>query len=434
MDFIYISYTLIFYNQVMKKYLILCVFTILLGCKQDNMIDTEKYHIWCANPIATIDDGMVHLNWAVMFDDVLRPYEFVNPDQFDIYISQNDMSNFHRLIELNNDESYSYTVNNLQNGSSYLFYMVSKKKGFEPLYSDTIMVIPNKKKAVETILTSDDHHTLWNVSIAQQKNKIAYVDGYYSWNEGNNMAVSVLISNLDGSEKELVRINSYGPRWSPANDKLVFFFDGILNVGWIPSQVALYDCNTKSITQLTDDTKYNYDPVFSKDGNLLLFQSGREMTTYFNGTESDIANIWCINMKTLESFQVTDISKTSIIIARYPCWIDSDRFLFDGFDSENNNYQLFESSVSNQQIKKVFNSKWNDIQPSISPDQQKIAFISDRSNTNQIWIYFINTNTYSQITGYTNNESIESTNIEWLDNSTIAFTINGNQLVKQRID
>ena len=389
---------------------------------------SAKFVMWRACPDATIDDTKTYLNWAVLFDEMLRPYEFVNPDKFDIYIAQHDMSNFTKLIELNNDESYSYTVENLQNSNPYFFYLVSRKVGFKPLYSDTIMVIPDKRKEFEMLLMSDDNHTLWNVSIAQQKNKIAYVDGYYYWDGGSNccMATSVLISNMDGSEKELVKTNSYHPCWSPAEDKIVFYFDGIHNVGWIPAQIALYDCETKSITQLTDDNYYNFAPVFSGNGELLLFQSSKNTPGTYE------TNIWLMNLKTLESFQVTDISGTSLRTVEQPRWIDNDRFLFHGV-YHGEKYQLFESSVSAKQISKLFESQWNDYTPSISPDQKKIAFISNRSRTNQVWIYDMDSKSYCQITGYSNNESVGGA-IQWLDNSTIVFTINGNQLVKQKVN
>jgi len=245
------------------------------------------------------------------------------------------------------------------------------------------------------------------------------------------MASSILISNMDGSGKELVKINGYKPNWSPANDKIVFHFDGIHNVGWIPAQIAMYDCETKSITQLTDDDYNNYSPVFSKDGESLLFQSSKNTPGTYE------TNIWLMNLKTLESFQVTDISKTSLRTVERPCWIDNDRFLFHGaYSEEINQYQLFESSVSNGLITKVFESKWNDYCPSVSADQKKIAFISNRSGINQAWIYHIDSKTFSQISGYSDGGSVEPTwdSIEWLDNSTIVFTMNESQLVKQRVD
>ena len=446
----------------MKKYFILCLLVILFGCKKDDLqddlqenlpkdlvenlqddlqddlpddsMDNGNDRIWCAHPMAIIDDGKVQLKWGpVMFDDMLRPYKFVAPDIIDIYISENNMSSFQKIVETKNGKNYSYTVDKLQNGKHYYFYSVSKKEGFESLYSDTIMAVPNKRKGFEILQKSAEEHVarLSNVSIAHQKNKIAYVDKYYTWNGGSNMAVSILISNMDGSEKELVKINSYNPSWSPANDKVVFHFDGILNVGWIPNQIAMYDCKTKSITQLTNDNYYNFSPVFSKNGESILFQSSR------NSPGDYETNIWLMNLKTLESSQITDISKTSLRTVERPCWIDYDRFLFHGvYSDEKNQYQIFESSVSTGQITKIFESKWNDYNPSASSDQKKIAFISNRSRVHQVWVYNIDRKTFSQMSGYSDSESVEPgwNNVEWLDNSTIVYAINENQLVKQSVE
>lgn len=44
-------------------------------------------------------------------------------------------------------------------------------------------------------------------------------------------------------------------------------------------------------------------------------------------------------------------------------------------------------------------SDWMDVCPAISPDNKQVAFISNRSGTNQIWIYNIITKKYNQITG-----------------------------------
>ena len=422
------------HSKLRNKIFVLCFLSALFGCKQDDMVDTEKFRLWCVNPISTIDDGKVHLKWeSVMKYAILLPYEIVQPDKIEIYISENEKSNFQKLIEFEYDGSFLYIVDKLQNGKPYFFYSVSKKKGFTPLHSDTIMAVPNIRKRFEILQKSDEEHVprLSNVSIAHQKNKIVYVDCYYSWNDGNNMAKSILISNIDGSEKELVKINSDSPRWSPENDKIAFHFNGVHNVGWFPEQIAMYDYETKSITQLTNDNYFNYSPVFSKNGELLLFQSSKNTPGTYE------TNIWLMNLKTNQTFQITDISKTSLRTVERPCWIDNDRFLFHGAYSEGKNrYQLFESSVSKKQITKIFESKWNDYNPSISPDQKKIAFISNRSGFNQVWVYHNDSKSFSQITGYSNNESLiyEWSSIEWMDSSTIVFTINGNQLVKQIVE
>ena len=410
---------------------------LLFGCKREDILDSKDGIIWTVSPIATIDDSKVQLHWMKPLEcGPWTPNEktTIDPDNFVIYISENDMSNFRELVELDRkklhqDENYhyTYTVDKIQNGKSYFFYFASKKNGFKTLYSDTIMAVANKRKNHEVLLTDAGY-----VSVAQQKNKIAYVASY-TWNNGNNESRSLFTSNIDGSGKELVRIGGYQPTWSPTNDKVAFGFDGILNVGWIPAQIALYDYETKTITQVTDENYYNWAPDFSGNGELLLYQSSKNTSGTYE------TNIWVLNLNTLEAFQITDISKTSLRTVERPRWIDNNRFLFHGvYQGQREKYQLFESSISTKQIDKVFESKWNDYIPSISPDQKKIAFVSNRSKINQVWIYHIDTKTYSQITGYSINEYVNQHDyIEWQDNSTIVFTIMNNQgilTIKQRIE
>ena len=424
----------------MKKITLLIIPALICGAvftncdSEGNIVDSEKIRLLCAHPLSTIEDSKVHLKWGLsMISYISLPYEIVEPDKIEIYISENEKSNFKKIGELENGGDYSYTVDKLQNGKPYFFYLVSKKSGFFPLNSDTIMVVPNKKKEFEILQTCEELHVprLSNVSLAQQKNKIAYVDRYYSWDGGNNccMTVSVLISNIDGTEKELVEINSNRPSWSPANDKIAFHYDAIQNVGWIPAQIALYDCETKSITQLTNDNYYNYSPVFSENGEFLLFQSSRNTPGTYE------TNIWLMDLKTNDLFQITDISRSSLSTVERPCWIDHDRFLFHGVSPEGD-YKLFESSVSKKQINKLFDSQWNDYTPSISPDYKRVAFISNRSGTSQVWIYHFDLKTYSQITGYSMDESVEQTwnKIEWMDKTTILFTLNDNQLIKLKVE
>ena len=414
--------------------MIVLLSALLFGCKRED-IDYKDGFIWTVSPIVTIDDSKVQLHWMKPIEWKLWPNEktIIDPDNFVIYISENDMSNFRELVELDRnklhqDENYyTYTVDKIQNGKSNFFYFVSKKKGFETLYSDTIMAVANKRMNFEVLLTDAGY-----VSIAQQKNKFTYVASY-TWNNGNNESSSLFISNMDGSEKELVRIGGSQPTWSPTNDKVAFYFDVILNVGWIPAQIALYDYESKTITQVTDENYYNWAPDFSGDGELLLYQSSKNTPGTYE------TNIWVLNLNTLESFQITDISKTSLRTVERPRWIDNNRFLFHGvYQGQRERYQLFESSISTKQIDKVFESKWNDYIPSISPDQKKIAFVSNRSRINQVWIYHIDNKTYSQITGYSIHEYVnEHDNIEWQDNSTIIFTILNNQgiqTVKQRVE
>jgi len=152
----------------------------------------ENCAIWGAFPMAIIDDSKVQLHWMKPMPDPFDRTDMVDPDKFDIYFSKNQRSNFLKLIDSKREDLYreenhpykyryyTYTVDELQNGEPYFFYIVSKKNGFKPLTSDTIMAVPNKRKDFK-ILMSDSRSTFCDVTVARLKNKLAYVDKFYTW-------------------------------------------------------------------------------------------------------------------------------------------------------------------------------------------------------------------------------------------------------------
>lgn len=290
----------------MKKYIIIGLIVLLFGCEK-NETDTEGKVIWKPDPIALISESEVQLSWLdhSIYNKILLPYEIVDPDKFEIYISKNDYPNFTKLIELENNKEYSYTIAGLDNNEPVYFFVTSLKKGFNKLISDTIMVIPNKEIAPVDLAVQSDNHTIVSVSTAKSIDKIAYVDKHYSWDGGENccMTVSILISNLDGSQPELLDTKAYEPYWSPDNNKIVFRTENneINSGNGVPSQIALYDYSSKSITKLTNDTIYNYAPVFSENGEMVLYQSTKGVSDIYS------TNIWLINLNTLEKKQLTNV-------------------------------------------------------------------------------------------------------------------------------
>jgi len=415
----------------MKKFIIISLILLVLGCQKEETLIDDGTVIWKPVPVATIDKNQIQLNWLnySIFNAILLPYTFVNPDNFEIYISKGTPDDFTKLIEVNNDESYSYQIANLENGQSYYFYVISKKKRYSSLVSDTIMAIPNPQPQTENLITTDNSHTITSVSLSPQKDKVAYVDKFYSWDGGENccMAVAILTSNLDGSGTELIEINAHEPYWSPNDDKIVFRSESN------DIQIALYDFETKSITELTDGNGVKYAPVFSKNGEFILFESPRNSNVDYPGYIP--SNIWMLNTNTSETSQITDISSLNLKKAGRPNWIDNDRFLFNGTGVDYKS-QIYESSITTKQVTQKIVSDWNDYCPSISPDNKNIAFISDRSGSNQIWLYSVETDSLKQLTGFASLDDVDRwwNRIEWMDNSNILFTLNDNQLIKLKID
>lgn len=116
-------------------------------------------------------------------------------------------------------------------------------------------------------------------------------------------------------------------------------------------------------------------------------------------------------------------------------WIDNENYIFHATQKNNKN-QIYKSKINSNLVEKVIESDWNEYCPVVSPNDKMVAFISDRSGSNQVWIYNLDSHEYRQLTGHSKDVYIskEWTRIEWIDNQNITFTINETRFVKQRIE
>ena len=382
--------------------------------------------------ISLIGDKKVTLTYFSQFlldkqfhADILLPYKLVDPDYFVIYESEGQINNFKEIIKLKNDNTYTYTFDGLNNGTAYFFYVVGEKKGYKPLCSDTIMIIPNQKLTFNTLASINNNHSISSVSYSAVANKIAYVDKNYAWNGGANccMAESIILSSTDNQISELLAIFSYDPNWSSDGNRIVFA-EATQGHGYY-SQIAVYDLTSKAITKLTNDTTYYYNPSFSPSDEKILYQSNK------NRPDINSTNIWRMDLSTFKSELIIDLSKTNFVNVSRPDWMDENDFIFQG-TSSNNMTSIYKSSILTKKIEPLIQSNWNDYNAAISPGADQIAFISDRSGNDQLWLYNLQSKEYKQLTGYEDNDYFDGnwTKIDWIDNNQLLFTFGDNRLTK----
>ncbi len=404
---------------------LLVVIAISFGCKKEEKFPAGTM---LRGPFCTslIGDKKVTLTYFSPYIPILYPEpKEVDPDYFDIYESEGLINNFKEIVKLKNDNIYEYTVNDLNNGTPYYFYVVGKKEGYKPLCSDIIMIIPNQKLTFDTLVSINTNHSISSVSYSPFANKIAYVDKNYAWNGGNNccMAESIILSSINNKDTDLLAIDSYDPDWSSTGDKIVFA-EETLGHGYY-SQIAIYDLNSKSITKLTNETTYYYNPSFSPSDDRILYQSNK------NRPDINSTNIWLMDLKTFNTELIIDLSKTNFVDVSRPIWMDENNFIFQGTNS-NSKTSIYKSSILTKEINPLIKSNWNDYNAAVSPNADQIAFISDRSGSEQLWLYNLQSKEYKQLTGYDDNEYFDGnwTKINWMDNNQLLFTFGENTLTQ----
>ncbi len=409
----------------MRNFIIFILILASFSCKKEEKIPASSK---LRGPflISFIGDKEVTLTYFSPYvTDIYSTYKLVDPDYFDIYESEGQISNFKEIVKLKNDNIYTYTLDGLNNGTTYSFYIVGEKEGYTSLYSDTIMVIPNQKLTFDTLVTINNNHSISSVSYSPVANKIAYVDKYYAWNVGDNsyMAESIILSSINNQDSGLLAIDSYDPNWSSNGDTIVFAEETQFH-GYY-SQIAIYDLNSKAITKLTNDTTYYYNPSFSPSDDKILYQSNK------NRPDINSTNIWMMDLSTFKTELIIDLSKTNFVNVSRPVWMDENNFIFQGTNS-NSKTSIYKSSILTKEIEPLIESKWNDYNAAVSPDANQIAFISDRSGSEQLWVYNLQTKEYKQLTGYDDSEYFDGnwTKIDWMDNNQLLFTFGENRLTK----
>ncbi len=237
------------------------------------------------------------------------------------------------------------------------------------------------------------------------------------------MAESIILSSINNQDSGLLAIDSYDPNWSSNGDTIVFAEETQFH-GYY-SQIAIYDLNSKAITKLTNDTTYYYNPSFSPSDDKILYQSNK------NRPDINSTNIWMMDLSTYKTELIIDLSKTNFVNVSRPDWMDENNFIFQGTNS-NSKTSIYKSSILTKEIEPLIESKWNDYNASVSPDANQIAFISDRSGSEQLWAYNLQTKEFKQLTGYDDSEYFDGnwTKIDWMDNNQLLFTFGEKRLTK----
>jgi Tol biopolymer transport system component len=137
----------------------------------------------------------------------------------------------------------------------------------------------------------------------------------------------------------------YNPTWSPSGDEIAFM--GIYHG---TSDIYIYQLRSKKLVKLTDDIFSDTEPKWSPDGSKLVFASDRG--NFVNGVPENFSAVR-IDMK---------------------------------------NYDIFEIDRTGKNLHKLTGGPFRDRSPIYSPDGKYLAFSSDRTGVNNIYILDLQTN------------------------------------------
>ncbi len=392
--------------------------------KNDSQNPNDKTEIWRPALSSIRDDSSIRLFWLnpVTFQKILLPFTYIDPDRFEIYMSKGDPQHLVKIADLDNDKKYSYKITNLTNNLNYFIAVKAIKHGKEPLMSDTIMVMPSVDEVIQQI-TDNSGFPMESGSISKDNQMIAYVNRNFTWDNGKYGNMSLFALNLNSKENFIIDTSSYFPDWSPTEKKVVYCSDKheITNENGRPQHLYIYDFNTGTRNKLTQGDYFDINPDFSPDGNWIVYSSDEGKHGVFNFWK--ISRDGSMKTKLTNNLNLTSLSIGNVALGR-PFWSSDGNSIFFNILSENNSQNgIFKLNLTNGNIDPVIKSRWKDMCPSSSPDNYNIAFISNRSGNNQIWVYNISTKLFRQITGSKgNNLNTDWGKIEWINDQKLLYS------------
>jgi len=426
-------------DDAMNRMLMLfALIMVALACEKPDEEKKDTYR--AVYVVAERNQGNVKLVWYdpfMWYSSRLGIPTGPRPDGFEIHVSKGDPDHFERIAVIHSADSTSYNLTGLTNGTCY--YAAIKSVGYQgkPSMSNTIMFIPSVNAALVPVV-ADKAIPMESGSLGSDGQTVAYVNPNFTWGNGMYGAMALFTVDRTTRESGIIDTMAYFPDWSPVAMKLVYCTDEHeLTVNYRrPQQLALYDRETSQTSYLTQGSWFNDNPEFSPDGAWIVYTSDEGHEGTFE--------IWKMATDGAQKTQLTQGSNLSgnnygnIALGR-PSWSgDGASIYFNRINDNSPASGIFRITAEGGAPVAVIQSQWRDVAPSVSPDNTKIAFFSNRSGYDQLWLYDLATETYTQVTGQYGIYIDPNWNkIEWIGNSTLmlgAYITDVNQYQLYTVD
>jgi len=405
--------------MIQKSYLFFILSILIFSCKKEDSKIEISTNIWI--PIIKIDKGdkeaTLHLIDPRPFTEYVIPP--LNPDYFEILISENNKDfTFLKKLAITTDE---VKIPNLQNDKAYYIKVSSHKGKQSELFSNAIMTIPSKKYEPQNYVD--------NIGFSIKRVFSSKSSSFITFHSDELESNALFYRQLNQTAHKMIEKNSGFASWSPNTDNFVYIKNIDIGYQRHNHQFKLYNTSNNEISTLIDINykKYSaYNPQYSPNGDKIVFISSE------GNSEKHKFDIWTYDLSSKEKSKITNFETKGFVINELN-WVNhpDEIYLYGYFSSKSSNYNIHKLNLKDNSLVPIIESEWNDGKPVLSPDKKIIAFSSDRTGVQELWIYSLNSKEYKQITGEaSHNFDHRYTNIQWLNNNEILLTLFENTVSK----
>lgn len=383
---------------------------LLIGCQPGERLDAPER---LGRPLltGTYQAGAVRLQWKVTnaglpMDEFSRGK--IDPEEFVLEMSQAGPESLTGFRSFSNSTN-AFLVEELTNDQPYYFAIRSEAKGLQ-IRSNVIMIIPRSLPQQATPGIPDTISRGGTIDLNSQ------FLGAFLW-QGNGGPLSSF-NTID--PQVLDSLAYWGVRsflWSPQYDQLAFEQGIGVSNGEKWGHIGIYRPSDQSVFNLTlTEEYYDHQASWSPDGQWLTYISDEQQGSEYHiwkvkadGTiriplSEDQGDLAELIHKEWRSPAFPVFSPQGDIIA-----FERQKPLGDGYV-----YSLYEIPADGGTFSVLHDSPWNDRKPSYHPSGNRIAFFSDRSGQQEIWLLDRRTQELQQLSGGINMPSPDlSKGLHW---------------------
>jgi len=357
-------------------------------------INTNSYtSIIATRKDASVEISLTYFDLEYLYKE--RNYK-VYPDYYEVYLSKNTYDNWEMIRTI--DTSYinkSFIISGLTNEELYYVYLKEINSRVDEIKNTNVAVFsPSAFKPTYSLILKDyNGHDLYSFDRNNSNNTIVYATKYSDY--GPNYARAAIFISKSDNEHQLVDTHCWFPDFNTNGTKITYssdkgeIFDGIIR----PEHIAIYDINTQKTTMVTSGYSVNKYPVWSPDNSLIAFSSSEK--------SDQSLRIAILNPEThtQKILQTGSALNQDILYwgQEHPAWSADGKYIYYTHRYYTNNninpgyFDIYRIKSNGGTPEPVFDSDGIECAPAISPDNSKLAFLTDLNGKLQVWVYdFIN--------------------------------------------
>lgn len=228
----------------------------------------------------------------------------------------------------------------------------------------------------------------------------------------------VIVYGRYGKNKEICTVNSFGREYDElyrgdydkvtgCGDKIVIYSSQDDKWG-----IYLFDAVSKKLDLITEGFRLVNKPAFSEDGNRIAFYAYNK-----NDSKPFTPRVYYMDFKSNQPVKITKIQDE----VKHISFMDNETIVYSKKLKKNGKelYQVFKYSIRDEVETRIMESASNDVNPVISPDGKRMAFLSDRYKNYNLFVLNLVDGSIMELDL---NDAVVGESLVWSgDNTNIAY-------------